>query len=251
MISLDNSDKAILRELQSDASISNLELSKKIGLSPSACLTRTKNLRESGVIKQFTTIIDEKKLGMDTMAFVLVNLMPMNRDSIKSFMEDVNRFPQIQECYTLTGSHDFLLKIVARDTQSYRDFIIDTLTANPIINSVETLMVLGVENALPLSPWNFLRRISMADKAKAFRAAFPHTLPILAGFTFLGIAYGVLMQSKGFSWPWTLLMSTTIFAGSMEFVTVGLLAGNFQPIYAYWSGIDGKCQTSVLWTFHA
>lgn len=73
----------------------------------------------------------------------------------------------------------------------------------------------------------------MADKAEAFRAAFPHTLPILAGFTFLGIAYGVLMQSKGFSWPWTLLMSTTIFAGSMEFVTVGLLAGNFQPIYAY------------------
>ena len=145
MISLDNSDKAILRELQADASISNLELSKKIGLSPSACLTRTKNLRESGVIKQFTTIIDEKKLGMDTMAFVLVNLMPMNRDSIKSFMEDVNRFPQIQECYTLTGSRDFLLKIVARDIQSYRDFIIDTLTANPIINSVETLMVLGVE----------------------------------------------------------------------------------------------------------
>ncbi len=155
MISLDNSDKAILRELQSDASISNLELSKKIGLSPSACLTRTKNLRESGVIKQFTTIIDEKKLGMDTMAFVLVNLMPMNRDSIKSFMEDVNRFPQIQECYTLTGSHDFLLKIVARDTQSYRDFIIDTLTANPIINSVETLMVLGVEKRTTSIPVEF------------------------------------------------------------------------------------------------
>ena len=145
MITLDNSDKAILRELQADASISNLELSKKIGLSPSACLTRTKNLRESGVIKQFTTIIDEKKLGMNTIAFVLVNLAPMNRDSIKSFMEDVNRYPEIQECYTLTGSHDFLLKIVARDTQSYRDFIIDNLTASPIISSVESLVVLGVE----------------------------------------------------------------------------------------------------------
>lgn len=145
MITLDNSDKAILRELQADASISNLELSKKIGLSPSACLTRTKNLRESGVIKQFTTIIDEKKLGMNTIAFLLVNLAPMNRDSIKSFMEDVNRYPEIQECYTLTGSHDFLLKIVARDTQSYRDFIIDNLTASPIISSVESLVVLGVE----------------------------------------------------------------------------------------------------------
>ena len=68
---------------------------------------------------------------------------------------------------------------------------------------------------------------------KAFRAAFPHTLPILAGFLFLGMAYGILVHSKGFGWPWTLLMCTTIFAGSMEFVTVGLLAGAFHPAYAY------------------
>lgn len=164
MISLDNSDKAILRELQADASISNLELSKKIGLSPSACLTRTKNLRESGVIKQFTTIIDEKKLGMETLAFVLVNLTPMNRDSIQLFMEDVNNYPQIQECYTLTGSHDFLLKIVAKDTQSYRDFIIDNLTANPIISSVESLVVLGVEKRTTSIPVEFTEKIGKREK---------------------------------------------------------------------------------------
>ena len=164
MISLENSDKAILRELQADASISNLELSKKIGLSPSACLTRTKNLRESGVIKQFTTIIDEKKLGMETLAFVLVNLTPMNRDSIQLFMEDVNNYPQIQECYTLTGSHDFLLKIVAKDTQSYRDFIIDNLTANPIISSVESLVVLGVEKRTTSIPVEFTEKIGKREK---------------------------------------------------------------------------------------
>ena len=164
MISLDNSDKAILRELQADASISNLELSKKIGLSPSACLTRTKNLRESGVIKQFTTIIDEKKLGMETLAFVLVNLTPMNRDSIQLFMEDVNNYPQIQECYTLTGSHDFILKIVAKDTQSYRDFIIDHLTANPIISSVESLVVLGVEKRTTSIPVEFTEKVGKREK---------------------------------------------------------------------------------------
>ena len=164
MISLDNSDKAILRELQADASISNLELSKKIGLSPSACLTRTKNLRESGVIKQFTTIIDEKKLGMETLAFVLVNLTPMNRDSIQLFMEDVNNYPQIQECYTLTGSHDFLLKIVAKDTQSYRDFIIYNLTANPIISSVESLVVLGVEKRTTSIPVEFTEKVGKREK---------------------------------------------------------------------------------------
>ena len=65
---LDDYDKAILRELQEDASISNLNLSKKIGLSPSACLSRTKNLVEAGIIQKFTTIVDEKKLGIEVTA---------------------------------------------------------------------------------------------------------------------------------------------------------------------------------------
>lgn len=144
-IILDNTDKAILRELQEDGSISNLDLSKKIGLSPSACLTRTKNLVETGIIKKFATIVDEKKLGMEVIAFVLVNLSPLNRETIHSFLEDVNRFPQIQECYTLTGSHDYLLKIIAKDMESYRDFIIDSLMQNTTISSVETSMVMGIE----------------------------------------------------------------------------------------------------------
>jgi DNA-binding Lrp family transcriptional regulator len=142
---IDNTDKAILRELQKDASISNLELSKKVGLSPSACLARTKNLVETGIIKKFTTIVDEKKLGMETLAFILVNLTPLNRDTIHSFLENVNRLPQVQECYTLTGSHDFLLKVVAKDTESYRDFIIDSLMHDCSVSRVETSIVMKTE----------------------------------------------------------------------------------------------------------
>lgn len=144
-ITLDNNDKAILRELQKDASISNLDLSKKIGLSPSACLARTKNLVETGIIKKFATIVDEKKLGMEVLAFALVNLTPLNRDTIHSFLEDINKLPQVQECYALTGSHDYLLKIVAKDMASYRDFIIDSLMQNSAVSKVETSMVMGVE----------------------------------------------------------------------------------------------------------
>jgi len=144
-IILDNIDKAILRELQEDGSISNLNLSKKIGLSPSACLARTKNLVETSIIKKFAAIVDEKKIGMEILAFVLVNLSPLNRETIHSFLEYVNRFPQIQECYTLTGSHDYLLKIVAKDMESYRDFIIDSLMQNTTISSVETSMIMGIE----------------------------------------------------------------------------------------------------------
>ena len=142
---LDQTDKAILKELMEDSSISNLNLSKKIGLSPSACLARTKNLVESGVIKKFTTIVDEKKLGMETLAFVLVNLTPLNRETIHVFLKEIEKFPQIQECYSLTGSHDYLLRIVAKDMESYKNFLIDSLLQNTTISSVETSLVMGIE----------------------------------------------------------------------------------------------------------
>lgn len=144
-IHLDKIDRAILKELQQDSSISNLDLSKQIGLSPSACLARTKNLVESGVITGFTALVDEKKLGMEVTAFVLINLSPLNRDTIAAFLKDISRYPQIQECYSLTGSHDFLLKIVSRSMESYRNFLIDSLMKSSTVSSAVTSMVMGVE----------------------------------------------------------------------------------------------------------
>ena len=142
---LDQTDRAILRELQEDGSLSNLDLSKKIGLSPSACLARTKSLVETGVIRKFAALVDERKLGLEVLAFVLVNLSPLNRETIRVFLSEVERFPQVQECYALTGSHDYLLKIVARDMESYKNFLIDCLMQNTTISSVETSMVMGIE----------------------------------------------------------------------------------------------------------
>ncbi len=144
-IILDQFDKEIIKELQINSSISNLELSKKIGLSASACLSRTKNLIESGVISQFTIIADEKKLGLETLAFALINLTPLNRKTIHAFLKNVKKFPQVLECYTLTGNYDFLLKIIAKDMPSYRDFIIDSLMQDAAISRVETSIVMGVD----------------------------------------------------------------------------------------------------------
>lgn len=73
----------------------------------------------------------------------------------------------------------------------------------------------------------------MNEKKQALKAAFPKTIPIFAGFTFLGVAYGIYMHSKGFSFLWPMFMSLTIFAGSMEFVAVNLLTATFRPIYAF------------------
>lgn len=151
-VSLDRYDRAILKALQRDASVSNLELSKKIGLSPSACLTRTKNLREQGIIRQFTTIVDEQKLGMDTMVFALLDLTPLNRETIRSFLEVVSKYPQILECYTITGPHDYLLKIVAKDVKTYYSFIVDTLMSHPAVSNVQTCVVVGIEKRTTAVP---------------------------------------------------------------------------------------------------
>ncbi|MHB1346028.1 MAG: Lrp/AsnC family transcriptional regulator [Thiobacillus sp.] len=153
-LDFDSYDKEIIDILQSDSSISNIELSKKIGLSPSACLSRTKHLKELGIIKQYATIIDEKKVGLEIVAFTFVNLSPHNRNSANAFLAKVKETPQILECYNITGNWDYLLKIVSHDIATYRDFLIDSLLEFPGVNKVETNIVLSTDKQsfyLPIS----------------------------------------------------------------------------------------------------
>lgn len=149
---LDDYDKKIIRYLQEDASISNIELSKRIGLAPSSCLLRTKNLREQKIIKKFTTLIDEKVLGYEVTAFAKVALSPLNRETSSRFIEEANNIPQIVECYTITGDCAFLIKVVAKDLKFYRDFVIDKIMAIPFVSHIETNMVVGVEKQTTLIP---------------------------------------------------------------------------------------------------
>ncbi|MCX8129552.1 MAG: Lrp/AsnC family transcriptional regulator [Clostridia bacterium] len=141
----DSCDKDIIKILQSDPLITNIDLSKKIGLSPSACLSRTKRLRELGVIKQYAVILDEKRVGLEVMAFTYVNLSPHNRNTSNAFLKKVKETPQILECYNITGSWDYLLKIISPDIASCRDFLIDTLLTFPGVNKIETSMVLSTD----------------------------------------------------------------------------------------------------------
>ncbi len=150
--SIDKTDRLILKALQNDASISNLELSKSVGLSPSACLARTKNLIESGIIKQYTAILDEEKLGMAVQAFALIDLNPLNRETMQSFLEVIKKYPEVQACYTLTGNHAYLLKIVTKDIHAYREFVIGSIMQNPYISRCETNIVLGVDKCTTYIP---------------------------------------------------------------------------------------------------
>lgn len=150
---LDDYDKKIIHLLQEDSSISNIELSKKIGLAPSSCLLRVKNLKEQKVLKQFTTVVDEKILGFEITCFAKVALQPLNRETSTTFIEEVKKIPEVIECYTITGEAAFLLKIVAKSFQYYRNFVFDKLLSVPHVSNIETSIVVGTEkktNIIPL-----------------------------------------------------------------------------------------------------
>jgi len=144
-LELDKTDRQIIKLLQEDASISNLELSKLVGLSPSACLSRTKRLKESGVIKQYTAIVDESKLGMEIIAFITVSIAPYNKEIIDNFIEQIRKLPQVLECYTMAGSKDFLLKVVAPNMHKYKEYVVNTLVSIPGISGMETNVVISID----------------------------------------------------------------------------------------------------------
>jgi len=153
-ITLDETDFDILAHLQSDATMTNAELAKKIGLSPSACLGRTRRLREAGVIRRYAAILDEEKVGLEVVTYVFVSLTPHDRATTEAFLARVREIPSITECHNISGVHDYLLKIVAPSMHAYRNFVIDTLIEVPGVGKVESSVVLSTEKQsfqLPLA----------------------------------------------------------------------------------------------------
>ncbi len=144
-MTFDELDKQLLDILQADSSISNKDLAEKVGLSPSACLSRTKRLKEMGAIKNFAAIVDEKMLGYEVIAFTFITLSPHNRDITNAFLAKIKETPQILECYNISGSWDYLIKLIAHDLANCRDFLIDTLLTFPGVNKIETSMVLSTD----------------------------------------------------------------------------------------------------------
>ena len=152
-VHLDEYDKKIVELLQQDSSISNIDLSKKIGLAPSSCLLRVKNLKEQKILKQFTVVVDEKQLGFQITCFAKVYILPLNRENCQAFIEEATKIPEIVECYTITGDASFLLKIVAKDFEYYRNFVFDKLLKAPYVSNIDTSIVVSSEkerSTLPL-----------------------------------------------------------------------------------------------------
>ncbi len=151
---IDEIDKKILNIIQENGDISNLDLSRKVGLAPSSCLLRVKNLKEHGLIKKTVTIVNEKALGYQVMAFLHISLKALTKEVVDEFVKQVTALPQVVECYMTTGAGAFLIKVIAKDLQGYRDFILGTLLSIPSVGNVETSLVIGVEKDTTVIPIN-------------------------------------------------------------------------------------------------
>ena len=139
---LDVTDWRILRELQEEGRITNVELAQRVGISAPPCLRRVRALEEAGIIKGFTALLDEKALGFDVTAFAMVGLHSQAEADLIAFEERARSSPIVRDCYMLSGEIDFVLKCVATDLSAFQDFIIHELTAAPNVASVKTSLVI-------------------------------------------------------------------------------------------------------------
>ncbi len=140
-VKLDQIDWQILRELQSDGRMTNVELARRVGISAPPCLRRVRSLEESGIIKAYRTRLDEKALGFEVTAFAMVSLASQADGDLIAFEEQTNGWPIVRECYILSGEVDFLLKCVAKDLSSFQAFVFE-LTKARNVKSVRTTLTI-------------------------------------------------------------------------------------------------------------
>lgn len=126
-ITLDSIDRAILRTLQRDAKIQNIELAELVGLSPSPCLRRVRLLEEAGIIERYAAQLNPEKVGYGLTVFARVWLKGPDEETINPFVDAIMKLPEIVECHMLSGDCDFLLKIIAADLDAYRRFRVEQL----------------------------------------------------------------------------------------------------------------------------
>ena len=137
-ITLDDIDKRILRALQRDGRLQNLELAKEAGLSPSPCLRRVKLLEEAGVIERYAAVVDQAKVGLGLTLFARIQLTAQDAETVDRFIAAMERLPQVTECYIILGESDGLLRVVVADLEDYRRFQTQHLTRRNGIQTVKT-----------------------------------------------------------------------------------------------------------------
>lgn len=151
---LDDIDWKILRELQHDGRMTNVELAKRVGISAPPCLRRVRTLEENGVIAGYRTLLDEAQLGYQLTAFAFVGLSSQGEAELQAFQRAVSSWDIVRECHMLSGDVDFILKCVAVDMNAFQSFIVEDLTAAPNVESVRTSLAIGKVKDEPNVPFS-------------------------------------------------------------------------------------------------
>lgn len=154
-VRLDKTDLKILKLLQENSKITNLELSKKIGLSPAPTLERVKKLETTGIIKSYHAHVDPEKIGLNVQTFILVNLAWHKPNALENFLEKIKKIPEIIECYIITGDADFILKVICSDLRSYEKLLFNTLSQIEEIERLKTLMTMSKPKISTVLPYQY------------------------------------------------------------------------------------------------
>jgi DNA-binding Lrp family transcriptional regulator len=150
---LDLTDLRILRELQADASLSNVELSRRVHLSPSPCLSRVKALEAAGLIRQYVALLDPVQLGLALNVFIFISLKQQSRKALDVFEARIRDRDEVMECYLMTGDADYLIRVAVPDMAALECLIIEHLSAMPEVEKIRSSFALKqvlYKTALPL-----------------------------------------------------------------------------------------------------
>jgi DNA-binding Lrp family transcriptional regulator len=140
---LDFKDKHLLEEIQANSRITNTELAKRIGLSPSSTLERVKKLEVSGIIEKYITLLNPRKAGYSCFTFVEIKLARHGETPVEDFISSIALIPEVLECHHITGEADFLLRVATKDIPAYEELILHQLSALANVQSMKTSVVLS------------------------------------------------------------------------------------------------------------
>ena len=151
---LDGIDRKILAALQADGRLSNVELADRVGLSPSPCLRRVRLLEEAGIIDRYVALVDQRSVGLPVSVFISIKLERQQEEDLDRFEAEVSAYPEVLECYLMTGTQDYLLRVVVADLAAYERFLKTKLTRVGNVADIESSFALKqvkYTNVLPLS----------------------------------------------------------------------------------------------------
>lgn len=141
-VELDAIDWNILKELQNDGRMTNVELSRRVGISAPPCLRRVKRLEDTGIIQSYRALLDARQLGFDVVAFCLIGLQQQSDAELKAFAERTRNWPIVRAAWMVSGDSDFFLHCVARDLMEFQTFVIEELTSAPNVETVRTALTI-------------------------------------------------------------------------------------------------------------